>query len=334
VTFTAGLGTKSITAKQTDAAGNVGQVTATYKRESDGASETFISDASFGKIDILFIDDNSASMDPKQASLGTKFSGFATELKSIDWQIGITTTDCSTGPYGICGSLLTMTGFNSKVLTPSVPNYTTVFNNSIQRPETAGCLNTGTCPAGASEPLLSATTAMNKFNSDNNGFFRQDSDLAIVILSDADERQTGGATYKDRPAQLVSAFNNNWGTTSKKLKVYSIIVKPGDSSCLDTMRVGSGGFSFYGDLIDQTVNLTGGFSTSICAPDYTVTLKSIGESVRTLTNSVELAHTPVAGSVQVTFTPAQTIGYTVIGNKVVFDAPPSVGTEIKVDYQY
>jgi hypothetical protein len=175
---------------------------------------------------------------------------------------------------------------------------------------------------------------MNKFNSDNNGFFRQDSDLAIVILSDADERQTGGATYKDRPAQLVSAFNNNWGNTGKKLKVYSIIVKPGDASCLDTMRVGSGGFSFYGELIDQTVNLTGGFSTSICAPDYTVTLKSIGESVRTLTNSVELAHTPVPGSVQVTFTPSQNIGYTVIGNKVVFDAPPSVGTEIKVDYQY
>lgn len=333
VTFSAGLGTKNIVAKQTDAAGNIGQASANYLRESDGASETFVSDASFGKIDILFIDDNSASMDPKQASLGTKFSGFATELKSIDWQIGITTTDCSTGPYGICGSLLTMTGYASKILTPSVPNYATVFNNSIQRPETAGCLNTGTCPAGASEPLLSATTAMNKFNTDNAGFFRAESDLAIVILSDADERQTGGATYANRPSQLVAAFNNNW-PTNKKLKVYSIIVKPGDSTCLDTMRVGSGGFSFYGDLVDQTVNLTQGLSTSICAPDYSVTLKSIGESVRTLTNSVELAHTPIASSVVVTFTPAQTIGYTVIGNKVVFDAPPSVGSQIKVDYQY
>jgi len=333
VTFSAGLGSKNIIAKQTDAAGNIGQTSATYMRESDGASETFISDASFGKIDILFIDDNSASMDPKQASLGTKFSGFATELKSIDWQIGITTTDCSAGPYGICGSLLTMTGYNSKILNPSVPNYATVFNNSIQRPETAGCLNTGTCPAGASEPLLSATTAMNKFNTDNAGFFRADSDLAIVILSDADERQTGGAAYANRPAGLISTFKNNW-PNGKKLKVYSIIVKPGDDACLATMRVGSGGYSFFGDLIERTVNMTSGINTSICAPDYSVTLKSIGESVRTLTNSVELAHTPIANSVVVTFTPAQTIGYTVIGNRVVFDAPPSVGTEIKVSYQY
>lgn len=335
ITFTAGLGTKNVTAKQTDAAGNVGQATAAYSRVSDGASETFVSDASFGKIDVLFIDDNSASMDPKQASLGTKFSGFATEMKSIDWQIGITTTDCSTGPYGICGSLLTLTGYNSKILSPSVPNYQTVFNNSIQRPETAGCLNTGTCPSGNSEPLLSATTAMNKYNSDNNGFFRDNADLAIVILSDADERQTGGTAYQDRPAQLVAAFNNNWpSSTGKKLKVYSIIVQPGDSTCLDLMRAGSGGYSFYGTLIDQTVNLTGGLSTSICASDYSVTLQSIGQSVRTLTNSVELAHTPIAGSVTVTFTPSQTIGFTVIGNKVVFDAPPSVGTQIKVDYQY
>jgi hypothetical protein len=319
--------------KQTDAAGNVGQATAQYARNSDAASETFISDASFGKIDILFIDDNSASMDPKQASLGTKFSGFATELLNIDWQIGITTTDCSTGPYGICGSLLTMTGTSSKILTPTVANYQTVFNNSIQRPETAGCLNTGTCPAGASEPLLAATTAMNKFNTDNNGFFRANSDLAIVILSDADERQTGGAAYSNRPSELISAFNANW-PSGKKLKVYSIIVKPGDQACLDAMKAGSGGYSFFGELIDQTVNLTSGLSTSICAPDYSVTLKGIGESVRTLTNSVELARTPVAGSVVVTFVPNQNITYKVIGNKVVFDSPPSVGTEIKVDYQY
>ncbi|MGZ6441626.1 MAG: hypothetical protein ACXWRU_16325, partial [Pseudobdellovibrionaceae bacterium] len=309
------------------------QASAAYSIDSTGTSETFISDASFGKIDILFIDDNSASMDPNQASLGTKFSGFSTELLKIDWQIGITTTDCSTGPYGICGSLLPLTGINSKILTPAVANYQTVFNNSIQRPETAGCLNTGTCPSGNSEPLLSATTAMNKYNTDNNGFFRPNADLAIVILSDADERQTGGANYASRPSQLVSTFSNIW-PSGKQLKVYSIIVKPGDATCLATMKAGSGGYSFYGDLIDQTVNLTSGLSTSICAPDYSVTLKSIGESVRTLTNSVALAHTPIASSVVVTFTPNQNITYKVIGNKVVFDSPPSVGTEIKVSYQY
>lgn len=333
ISFSAGLGVKSVVVRQTDIAGNVGQATAQYSRDSDAASETFVSDASFGKIDILFIDDNSASMDPNQASLGAKFSGFASELLNIDWQIGITTTDCSTGPYGICGSLLNLTGTNSKILTPSTPDYQTVFNNSIKRPETVGCLNTGTCPSGASEPLLSATTAMNKFNTDNAGFFRSNSDLAIVILTDADERQTGGATYADRPEQLVAAFGNNW-PAGKKLKVYSIIVKPGDSACLATMRAGSGGFSFYGALVEETVNLTGGLNTSICAPDYSVTLKGIGESVRTLTNSVELAHTPIAGSVVVTFTPNQNITYKVIGTKVVFDSPPSVGTEIKVDYQY
>lgn len=333
ITFTAALGTKNVKVQQTDAAGNVGQANSQFLRDSDAGSEMFISDASFGKIDILFIDDNSASMDPNQASLGTKFAGFAAELLKIDWQIGITTTDCSAGAYGICGSLLSLTGANSKILTPNTANYQTVFNNSIQRPETAGCLAKGTCPAGNSQPLLSATTAMNKHNTDNNGFFRSNADLAIVILSDADEGQTGNGMYNGRPAQLVSTFNSIW-PTDKKLKVYSIIVKPGDTACHAQMNAGSAGFSFYGNLVDQTVNLTAGLSTSICAPDYSVTLKSIGESVRTLTNSVELKKTPIAGSVSVQFTPNQNITYKVIGNRVVFDSPPSVGTQINVSYRY
>jgi len=118
------------------------------------------------------------------------------------------------------------------------------------------------------------------------------------------------------------------------LQVYSIIVKPGATACFNQMNAGSGGYSFYGALIDQTVNLTSGLSTSICAPDYSVPLQSIAQSVKTLTNSVTLAHTPIAGSVTVTFTPNQTITYSVAGNKVVFDTPPSVGTQIQVTYQY
>lgn len=333
VTFSAGLGSKNVQASQTDIAGNTGTATRSFSRDTNAGVENFVADASFGQIDILFVDDNSASMDPQQASLGAKFSGFSSELQNIDWQIGITTTDCSNGPYGICGSLLPMTGTSTDILTKTVPNYQTVFNNTIKRPETAGCLDTGTCPAGNSQPLLSATTAMTKHNTDNNGFFRADSALAIVILSDADEGQNSPAQYSNRPAELVSTFNSIW-PSGKKLSVYSIIVKPGDSACLSQLTAQNGGFSFYGNFIDQTVSMTSGISTSICAPDYSVTLKSIGESVRTLTNSVELAHTPVAGSVNVTFTPAQNITYKVIGKKVVFDSPPSVGTQIQVSYQY
>jgi hypothetical protein len=333
VVFTNGLGVRTVTASQTDAQGNTGTVSRSFQRLTDAGYETFVADQSFGKIDILFVDDNSGSMDPQQTALGNKFSGFSNELTNIDWQIGITTTDCSDGPYGICGSLLQLTGINTDIMTPATPNFQTIFKNSIVRPETVNCLNTGTCPDGYSQPILAAITAMQKRNNENNNFFRQDSDLAIVMLSDSDEGRNSPAGLVNRPQDLVNSFNTIW-PSGKKLSVYSISVLPGDTNCLNQLNAVNGGFSFFGPYIANLVGLTGGLGTSICAPDYSVPLKAIGESVKILTNSVSLAHTPTAGSVSVAFVPAQNITFKVVGNKVVFDRPPSAGTQIQVSYQY
>lgn len=333
VQLTNGYGSRTVTARQTDAAGNIGQATATYTRSSTNGFETFMTDSSFGKIDILFVDDNSASMETEQAALGTRFPSFSAELQGVDWQMGITTTDCSAGTYGICGSLLPMVGGGGNILTPLVPNYEQVFNNTIQRPETPNCSLLGTCPAGFEEPLRASMTAMDKRATDNAGFFRTDADLAIVILSDEDEGSNGPASVTGRPAQLMSHFSSTFGST-KQLRVYGIVIKPGDAACLSQQAAQAGGFAFYGNLLEQAVNLSGGLSLSVCAPDYSTTLKTIGESVRTLTNSVELAQTPVAGTVSVNFVPAQSITFIVIGRKVVFDTPPAPGTQIQVSYSY
>jgi hypothetical protein len=333
IQFTAMIGNKNVLASQTDAAGNVGQATAVYVRATSPGNETFVADASFGKIDILFVDDNSASMETEQNALGSKFSSFSEELQGIDWQIGITTTDCSAGTYGICGSLLQLSGLTQRILTPVTPNFLQVFKNTIERPETPNCSFLGTCPAGFEEPLRASMTAMDKRMTDNNTFFRTDSDLAIVILSDEDEGSNSPASLASRPQDLVNKFNSIW-PSGKAFKVYGIVIKPGDSACLAQQLGQAGGFGFYGNYISQAVGLTSGITESVCAPDYSVTLKTIGESVRTLTNSVTLSRTPVAGSVTVSFTPNQAITWKVIGDKVVFDTPPTPGTQINVSYQY
>ncbi len=53
--------------------------------------------AGYGKVDILIVNDNSASMSFEQARLAPRFSCFISDLdsRSIDYRIGMTTTDVS-----------------------------------------------------------------------------------------------------------------------------------------------------------------------------------------------------------------------------------------------
>jgi hypothetical protein len=326
-------GTKNVTASQTDAAGNTGTATRAFVlTTASTATETFTADASEGKVDILFVDDNSASMEFEQRALGQRFPSFVNELAGIDWQIGITTTDCSTGPYGICGSLLQMVGTATNILTSAIAGFDMVFRNTIERPETVDCVARGLCPSGLEEALRAANTAMDKRNTNNAGFFRNGAALALVVLTDEDEGSDAPVTATT-PQQVVNHFNSIWGAT-KRFKSYAITTLPGDAACLAAQQAQQGGIGFYGTYAVGLANLTGGRSVSICAPDYSVTLQQIGQDLRTVTSAVQLTRVPLAGSVQVQFMPAQSIAFSVRGDTVLFAQPVPAGTQIRVTYQY
>ena len=64
-------------------------------------SFNYTATAGYGKVDILIVNDNSASMSFEQARLAPRFANFIGDLDSrnIDYRIGMTTTDVSgTGP--------------------------------------------------------------------------------------------------------------------------------------------------------------------------------------------------------------------------------------------
>ncbi|MDZ4660977.1 MAG: hypothetical protein SGJ18_05085 [Pseudomonadota bacterium] len=331
IVFSAGDGVKNIIASQTNAVGNVGSDQRDFVRGVIDGFEVFNIATANGKVDILFVDDNSSSMEVEQRELGRRFPSLISGLQSVDWQIGITNTDCSTGPFGICGSLLSLTGADGKILTAATPNAAQVFGNTIYRPETDGCQARGDCPSSNEQALLASMTAMDKRTSDNAGFIRNDSDLAIVVLSDEDEKSNAPPSATTT-AQAQAHFKNIW-PSGKKLSVYGIIIQPGDSACLNS-QVSQGGFAFYGTRVAEWSQLTGGITGSICSTDYSSVVEQIGRQVNTVVNSVELARTPIASSVNVVFTPNQTITWTVQGNRVLFSQPPAAGTRIEVWYSH
>lgn len=297
------------------------------------ANETFTASSAQRKVDILFIDDNSSSMESMQNSLGSRFSSFANAVQGIDWQIGVTTTDCSAGPYGICGSLLTMAGTASKILTPSTPNFASVFANTIVRPETVGCLVRADCPSGDSTPLRAAAMAMQKTNSVNAGFFRDGATLAVVMLTNADENNDVPTASSVTPANVIAQFQGVFGT-QKNLRTYTIGVLTGDAACLGQQQ--ASGLAAYATYPIALANQTGGISRSICSANYGPLLQQIGDDLdlEIAPNIIQLAHVPISGSVKVTLAPATGTAWTLNSDKIVFAAPLPSGTVINVEYEY
>jgi hypothetical protein len=332
-TLTSPEGAKTIIANHTDSSGNTGTAQTNFTFQTGTAlAETFTTDQMNGKVDILFIDDNSASMDPEQQALGSKFPAFTSSLTGLDWQMGITTTDCSTGPWGICGSLLQMAGTQSFILNNQVPNYEKVFLNTVVRPETVNCVASGACPSGNEEGLKATIAAVDKRLTNNAGFFRDDSALAVVILTDEDEQSNAPPTATT-PQAVVDHLRSVFGT-QKQIRSYAITTLIGDTQCLKMQQDQQGGIGAYGTYPIGLANLTGGISVSICAPDFSVTLQQIGSDLLKLTNSVMLTNTPVAGSVNVTLTPQQSVTWRVSGKNIIFSSPLQPGTKIDVTYRY
>ena len=153
------------------------------------------------KTDILFVVDDSGSMQPEQANLATNFDAFITRLSQSavksDFQIGITTTsvdwpfaaDNAAGftlrttyddgtPYP-AGALVAASG-KATILKSSSPTLVEDFKANV---------NVGTLGAAKEQGLRAAELAVTDRIADgkNAGFLRQGARLALIIVTDEDD---------------------------------------------------------------------------------------------------------------------------------------------------
>ncbi|MBX9768645.1 MAG: hypothetical protein K2X47_15330 [Bdellovibrionales bacterium] len=270
-------------------------------------------------------------------SVATRFSSFLGELKSADWQIGITTTDVSEGIYGFKGSLVRMEGLsgNQKILTPSSPRKETVFASTLVRPETISCgfSPTNPCPSIWVQPIKASQMAMDKRGSENRGFFRTGADLAIVTISNKDEMRNGRDFNPTQPESLVNSFNTHFAHEGKKLATFGVVIPSGQPACLEEMKRKWHWDPSPGTFQERLAKMTGGDVVSICAGDFGAELARLGQGVRRLTQSFDLRVTPRAGSVRIQIRPAQSIRFEVKERRVIFETAPQAGSEIIVTYE-
>jgi hypothetical protein len=274
------------------------------------------------KVDILFVIDNSGSMEYEQQSMAARMSNFMSQINGLDYKIAVTTTDPSNQTYG-AGNIVKIKGLtNQYVITPDLGLATAqkVLGDTVQRTETGSGSEQGIYGTyRAIERSIAATASPNK------GFFRDGAGLAVVLISDEDESATAP---KNIPANLVSLVKNTW--TNKNFAFHSIITRPNDSICKKTYG------ATYGTVYAQMSALTGGIVGDVCASDYGSQLAGMGQSVQQMVKTIALDCAPIGdvrSSVQVKLNGSAYAGsYEVQGTKLVFDANLPAG-DYALSYQ-
>lgn len=165
------------------------------------------------KVDILFVNDNSASMSPIQIKLRERFAGFIQNLdsKRIDYRIAMTTTDLAQ----VSQKRLISFGNGKTVLTKADNDRVVLFNGAILRPETLNCesliityfntfgsnfkfangynkLYLERCPSPDTRGIHTANLVVSE-NADS--FMRTDANLNVILISNDEVRQ--GKFYTD-----------------------------------------------------------------------------------------------------------------------------------------
>ena len=205
-----------------------------------------------GKVDILFVNDNSASMSVIQQRMAQAFGGFIERLdaREIDYKIAMTTTDATK----ISQTPLLSFGNGSTFLTRGDSNRVALFNGAIVRTETTNCENViksyyntfgpsfqsnqgyvnaynGACASGDERGILTANYVL---QNNSGSFVRSDAHLNIIVISNEDVRSgnTGSFTTEDRASNLISTVNTKF--TDKYWEFNSIITK--DAACAQTQK--------------------------------------------------------------------------------------------------
>lgn len=308
---------------------------------------------SVGEVDIVFVDDNSGSMYTEQVEMANKFPGFLDSIFRLDYRLAIMTTDVTSNAGGFLsfsnGAKVLANSSRSKDATHS--QNITMFQQSIKRSETLTCdtSNYSNCPSGDERGIYALNASLER--GDQRSFFRPGGHLAVVILSDEDERSNGGnipgypLETLDLPLTFAQRTKQFLGQT-KTVSVHSIIIKPNDASCLSAQNNQAGVKGYVGNLYAQLSqpnnqlraagNLVDGALGSICSTNYTTELGNIAAKINQTLKTVQLPCRPFDDVVNVSFdpAPAQQIYYTIdADNRLQLSSPAEAGTQMTLAYK-
>lgn len=264
-------------------------------------TDTFIQGKESRALDILWIIDNSGSMENDQDQLGENFNLFIQDFvnNKNDFQMAITTTDTSsTKKRGrmVQDSDLKLTSLEAQ---RNPDQFIADFQNLIK---------VGTSGSGTERGLEAMKGFIERYEG---SFLRRDAILAVVIVSDE----------KDHSAEAVSHYVDLLKATKENPGLVRInaIVNVNEKA-----------------RYEEAAKETSGAVADI-SQDFAATLKDLGTSLYQLTNSFPLSNWPAPETMKVYVNGVSQENFTWDSktNSVLFakDNLPPEGSEIKLVYK-
>jgi hypothetical protein len=270
-------------------------------------------------VDVLWVVDNSCSMEEEQSAIAANFPAFSAWFagSELDYHIGVVSTDMV--DPGHSGRLQEAQGY--RWIDAATPFADSVFD---------GMARLGTSGDSAEKGRAAAYTAIEiKKESDNAGFVRDDARLAIIVLSDEVDHSGDTPIGLD---EWIAYLEDVKGTPSR-VGVHSIVGPPG--GCGVEAEEGSG-------YIEVTEAFDG-VLVPICTEDWVSVLDEIGQTVASPVQEFFLTRLPVVGSIAVgaeldgafrVFDPLSEWTYDASRNSVaLMHVVVEPGTPVRVEYE-
>jgi len=255
-------------------------------------------------VDILFVIDNSGSMNTNQSNFKSNFSSFISVFSAagVDYRIAFITTDDASF-------------VNGQVISPTTPDPIVAVNDIVDMIGTTGSPN----EKGLYQSYLSTTTGGDA--APGGAFFREDAKFVVIYVSDEPDHSTSSMS----PSDYSSHFRGL--KSSANLAVAHAVAGDYPGGC------SGNGSAQFGDGYYDVVGLLGGTFLSICASDWglsmdTLARESVAESTFILTEQA------VEGTIEVEVNGVQSTDwfYDVSINAVQFTVIPPEGSMIDVLY--
>lgn len=276
----------------------------------DPTVEFFDQPEEFGKIDILFTIDQSCSMETDILQLTQSMATMVSELQSFDadWQAAVVPffNGCHSGGY----------------LTKDTPDLVATFQDAA--------LNIGQAGADDTERGIEmARDAVVDVNGCNVGMLRDDSKLAVIMVSD--ERDQSGNQTTAEWGQFITDVNGVVSGT----QFHGIVGGP-DLPLWDFNEQGIT-CAERGQGYIWAVQQTGGILLDVCEDDWEGHAEVLGESLGELASgrAFRFTNEAVPGTVGVTIDGVEVeTGWTYDEERqtLTFDDPPAPGSSIRVEY--
>lgn len=303
-----------------------------------------------GKIDILWMVDNSGSMLTSQQAVADNFRRFIQQYqdKGFDFQIAVAATD---GWMDTFNTSLTRSRFKTGSYTPSgggsavqAPAILTPSTPDLEQAFVANVM-VGISGNGDERAFSSIENALENTSNQALGFPRADAFLSVIIVSDEEDfSQTVSsfsesytnpnlisvAHYRDYLSELTGSTESN-----RKFNVSSIAIF--DSDCRTAL---GGGVRKVAQRYRELTESTAGILGSLC-DDFADTLATISNKVIELVTAFNLERIPQAGTLKVfvdgtEIAESSVDGYTynAAANSITFHgaAIPPAGAAISVSF--